>query len=68
MGWVVGIIYGFVMLFLGFYSADDEWVDLINEPDTYECSFLDSKDVCEAKMQLKRELANKTHHQITNEK
>lgn len=58
MGWVIGAIYGLIMLFVGFFLADDDWVRLIDEPDSYECSSLDEKEVCQKKMKIK-ELLNK---------
>jgi hypothetical protein len=53
MGWVIGAIYGFIMLFVGFFLADDDWGRLIGEPDSYECSSLDGKEVCQKKMKIK---------------
>lgn len=53
MGWIIGSIYGFVMLFVGFYLSHDEWVQLIDNPESYECSYLDEKELCDKKMELK---------------
>lgn len=67
MGWVVGSIYGIAMLIVGFVLADHEWVILVNEPETYECSFFDPKEVCQTKEKLKRELLANKHREITIE-
>jgi len=53
MGWLLGSFYGFIMLFFGFYLADYDWGSLIENPESYKCSLLDLKEVCDKKMQIK---------------
>ena len=64
MGWVIGAIYGLIMLFVGFFLADDDWVRLIDEPDSYECSSLDEKEVCQKKMKIKELLIKQADKEI----